>query len=95
MYDKVNDKDSQRGDGFYVRDDCIVYFSWKDTKCIIVLSTKHPGYSESTVKRSSKDSSSCHEKRDVPIPLPIYYYNQHMGGVDRSDQLIHNYNVLH
>ena len=60
----------------------------------IFLSTEHPGYSESTVKCSSKDSSGRHEKRDVPIPLPIYYYNQHMGGVNRSDQLKHYYNLL-
>ena len=94
MYDIINDKDSHRGDGFYVRDGCIVYSAWKDTKGIVVLSTKHPGYSESTVKRSGKDSSGHHEKRDIPIPSPIYYYNQHMGGVDRSDQLIQYYNVL-
>lgn len=74
----MKERSSRQGDGQYVRDDYIVY-SWKDTKCLIVLSTKHPGYSESTVKRNAKDSSGRHEKRDVPIPLPIFHYNKHMG----------------
>ena len=94
MYEKMKAKSSQRGDGLYTRDDKIVYTTWKDTKCICVLSTVHPGYSDSTVKRNAKDSSGHHEKRDVPIPLPVFHYNQQMGGVDRSDQLIHYYNVL-
>lgn len=68
-----------------------MYSSWKDTKCIV---TKHPGYSESTVKHNAKDSSSHHEKHDVPIPLSVYHYNQHMDGVDQLDQLIHYYNAL-
>ena len=81
MYEKVNHKD--RGDGFYVRDGCIVYSSWKDTKGIVALSTYQTSrIPESTVKYSSKDSSGHHEKRDIPIPLSIYHYNQHMGGMD-------------
>ena len=46
------------------------------------------------VKCNAKDSSGRYKKRDVPIPLPIFHYSKHMGGVDRSDQPIHYYNVL-
>jgi len=93
-FDKLSQKSTTRGEGLYVRDGCIVYSVWKDTKCISVLSTRYPGYSENTVKRNSKDSEGRHEKRDVPIPSPVYHYNKYMGGVDKSDQLIHYYNVL-
>ena len=78
----------------YVRDDCTVYSVWKDTKCLSVLSTKYPGYSEKTVKCNTKDADGHHEKSDVPIPSPIYRYNKYMSGVDKSDQLINYYNVL-
>lgn len=33
-------------------------------------------------------------KKEVPIPSTVYSYNRFMSGVDRSDQLIMNYNVL-
>ena len=71
-----------------------MYSVWKDTKCISVLSTKHPGHSENKVQRNTKDSEGHHCKKDVPIPETVYHYNRYMGGVDRSDQLIKYYNVL-
>lgn len=93
-YKKLSEKGKQRGEGLYVRDGCAVYSTWKDTKCITVLSTKYPGYSDTTVKRNTKDEQGHHQKSDVPIPSPVFHYNKHMGGVDKSDQLIHYYNVL-
>ena len=93
-YKKLSEKGKQRGEGLYVRDGCTVYSTWRDTKCITVLSTKYPGYSDTTVKRNTKDERGHHQKSDVPIPSPVFYYNKHMGGVDKSDQLIHYYNVL-
>ena len=94
MLEMLSDKETSRGDGYYVRDKSVVYCAWKDTKCILLLSTQHPGHSENTVKRNSKDSTGKFMKKDVPIPSPVYFYNKEMGGVDKSDQLIHYYNVL-
>ena len=94
MLEMLSGKDACRGDGYYVRDDSVVYCAWKDTKNIAMLSTQHPGHSECTVKRNTRDSTGKYVKKDVPIPLPVFYYNKHMGGVDKSDQLIHYYNVL-
>ena len=71
-----------------------VYCVWKDTKCVCVMSSKHPGHSSSTVIRNLKDKSGKSCKKEVPIPSMIYNYNRYMNGVDRSDQLIKYYNVL-
>ena len=71
-YKQLSAKTRRRGEGMYIRDGCVVYSVWKDTKCLSVLSTKYPGYSENTVKRNTKDANGQHQKSDVPIPSPIY-----------------------
>ena len=93
-FKELSSRHKHRGEGLFVRDGCAVYSTWNDTKCLTVLSTKYPGHADTTVKRNTKDAEGRHEKSDVPIPSPIYHYNKHMGGVDKSDQLIHYYNVL-
>lgn len=80
-----------RGEGSYVRDGVCVYAVWKDTKCVSVMSNEHPGHSESKVTRNVKDKDGVNQKKEVPIPAII---NRFMNGVDRSDQLIKNYNIL-
>ena len=94
-YKTLSFKDKHCGEGLYVRDGCTVYSTWRDTKCITVLSTKYPRYSDTTVKHNTKDGQGHHQKSDVPIPSPVFHYNKYMEGVDKSDQLIHYYNVLH
>ena len=59
-----------RGDGAYVRDGIKVFSVWRDTKCVCVMSSEHPGHSakcvcvmssehpghsETTVERNIKD----------------------------------------
>ena len=83
-----------RGEGSYVRDGVCVYAVWKDTKCVSVMSNEHPGHSESKVTRNVKDKDGVNQKKEVPIPAISYCYNCFMNGVDRSDQLIKNYNIL-
>ena len=61
---------------------------WRDTKCVCVMSSEHPGHSETTVERNIKDKDGKSCKKNVPIPAIIYSYNRYMNGVDRSDQLI-------
>ena len=88
IFNNLSAASAPRGSGAYVRDDETAYAVWKDTKCMSVLSTKHPGHSENKVQRNTKGSDGSHLKTDVPIPETIYQYNKYMGGVDRSDQLI-------
>ena len=94
FYEKLKSDSTPRGTGSYVRVGSIVYSVWRDTKCLSVLSTKHPGHSENKVQRNMRDSEGKHKKMDVLIPEAVYQYNRYMGGVDWSDQLIKYYNVL-
>lgn len=77
-----------------MRDKETVYTIWKDTKCVTVASTEHPGHSEGTITCNWKDKDHPRQEKLVPIPLSIFYYNNFMGGVDLSDQLLKYYEVL-
>ena len=88
LWAKMSPKATIRGSGGYVRVENLVYAIWKNTKCIVVMSLSHPGHSMKTVLCNCKDSDGKRQKVPVPIPEPVYQYNQFMGGVDCSDQLI-------
>ena len=61
-----------------------------------MLSTIHCASGNDTVSRKTKNrETGAFERVDVPIPPSVKDYNQSMGGVDLSDQLVHYYNVLH
>ena len=64
-----------RGSGTYVGDDETAYSVRKGTKCMSVLSKKHPGHSENKVQKGPDGS---HLKTDVPIPDTIYQYNRYL-----------------
>lgn len=83
-----------RGSGIYLRDKEILYNVWKDTKCVTVGTNHHPGHSDGTVERNWKEKG-LRKKKEVPIPISIAKYNKFMGGVDRSDQMIQYYEVIH
>ncbi len=87
-------KSIPRGKGNYVRDGVCAYAIWKDTKCVAVMSSEHPGHSETTVTRNVTQEDGKNEKMPVPIPSIVYNYNRFMNGVDRSDQMIKYYNIL-
>ena len=80
MLETLSDKDTFRGEGYYARDNSIVYCAWKDTKSIVVLSTQHPGHSGCTVKQNGKDSTGKFVEKEVPIPSPVYFYNKQWVG---------------
>ena len=90
-------KQVPRGTGFYIHppNSKNVFVVWKDSKCVTVMSTAHPGHSTSTIKRRVKDLvSGHHQVVHVPIPSAVEYYNRFMGGVDKSDQFISYNRVL-
>jgi hypothetical protein len=61
---------------------------WRDKRDVCVLSTKHAGTFKilfNKIERSSGDPRT--------IPSCVADYNEHMGGVDRSDQLNKYYSI--
>ena len=85
--------DVPRGTGYHLRVEDDVYVCWKDKQCVLVMSNNYPGHSDGTVKRQGRNSQGLYETLDLPLPSAIQAYNQLMGGVDVSDQLISYHRV--
>jgi len=62
---------------------------WKDRRNVFVMSSLHKQATEMVLKqpKGSKD------KVEIPCPSMIVNYNQHMGGVDLTDQHISYYSM--
>lgn len=73
----------KRGDhDFRVSNTDITVAKWKDNKSVHVLSNFH-GNEAAKVTRTQKDVS----KKEFECPTMVKDYNEHMGGVDKSDML--------
>lgn len=66
----------------------VIAVKWFDNKCVNLLSNASGIMPLSTVKRWSKESKA---KVMIPCPSLIPAYNEHMGGIDLSDMLVHLY----
>ena len=86
--------DVPRGTGYYIRSQHDVYVCWRDNNVVCVMSNQYPGHSDGTIKRRGRSQSGVYESLEIPLPSPIKHYNQFMGGVDKSDQLISYHRVL-
>ena len=62
--------------------------AWLDNKVVITLSTNSQPSATGTVLRRQRNGTHI----PVPCPESIISYNEHMGGVDRGDQLRGYYN---
>lgn len=87
-------KKSTRGSIRWIRDGPLVFVKWMDTREVSVCSTIHPAYNGDIVQRRVKTEATWSLKT-YPCPAPIVAYNQHMGGVDLSDQLLQYYTAQH
>ena len=80
-----------RGSGYYFREknSNITFCVWHATKTVTLASTAYPAHSNNTVVRRVKDPvTQASVTTNVPCPVMLEKYNQFMGGVDKSDQLI-------
>ena len=83
-----------RGTGHYFREEesSVVYCGWRDSSCVVLMSTVHLGHEEGTARRRVKNASGS-QMIDVAIPALIKNYNQFMGGVDRSDHVMSYHHI--
>ncbi|XP_056108147.1 piggyBac transposable element-derived protein 4-like [Rhinichthys klamathensis goyatoka] len=88
-------KKSERGSIRWIRDGPLIYVKWMDTREVSVCSTLHTAHSGNTVQRRVKQQDGSWTKTSIPCPTPVLAYNEHMGGVDHSDQLIQYYSAQH
>ncbi|XP_059384611.1 piggyBac transposable element-derived protein 4-like [Carassius carassius] len=87
-------KKSVRGSIRWIRDKDLVFVKWMDTREVSVCSTIHAAYTGDNVQRRAKTQNGW-RKKSFPCPAPVTAYNQHMGGVDLSDQLLQYYSTQH
>ena len=73
---------------YLTTDDNIMALRWKDSKVVTVLSNDLGIEPVSTCSCYSKETK---KKEDVPCPQVIKSYNANMGGIDKSDMLVHLY----
>lgn len=81
------DKKSPRGTIRWIRDD-LLYVKWMDTREVSICSSIYPAYSGETVLRWQKRGDGQFQRVPIPRPTAIGQYNQYMGGVDTSDQML-------
>ncbi|KAJ8349612.1 hypothetical protein SKAU_G00247420 [Synaphobranchus kaupii] len=91
---KTWERKTDRGDMRWCRvEDGILVIQWKDTRAVTCLSNFHNANDSTNVTRLVKKDATW-SSLVVRQPAVISDYNKHMGGVDRSDQMISSYNVL-
>lgn len=88
-------KDLLKRNGKLIEKDEVTSFSnnnslvgcWRDKKYVSLISTFHNNFD---LVDSGKTT-----RADIPIlkPQPVLDYNKYMGGVDKSDQILHYYNA--
>ncbi|XP_033953453.1 piggyBac transposable element-derived protein 4-like [Pseudochaenichthys georgianus] len=86
---------SKRGSLRWIREGPLVFVKWMDNREVSVCSTIHEAYSGNTVQRKQKQRDGSWTQVETPCPTPVAEYNEHMGGVHLSDQLIHHYSAKH
>ncbi|KAL0154474.1 hypothetical protein M9458_048737 [Cirrhinus mrigala] len=87
-------KNPSRGSIRWIWDGPLVCVKWMDTQVVSVCSTIHAACTGERVQRRVKAQNTWKTK-SFPCPAPVTAYNQHMGGVDLSDQLLQYYAAQH
>ena len=65
--------------------DRVMAIQWQDKGLITMLTTIHD---DKMISKKWRSRFRKHNEEDVNKPLCIEEYNKHIGGVDRSDQLL-------
>ena len=84
-------KGLNRGESLYRQKGAITCVGWKDRKMVYKLSTTPVDPSSTIEIERSVKANNKWQKTAVRQPSVIAQYNQHMGGVDLSDQRVTTY----
>eukprot|EP00731_Ephydatia_muelleri_P003594 Em0001g3594a len=75
-----------------ILDDSVLCLKWQDKRDVLLLSTLHDESLVDVQRRSRLVNGGIEA---IKKPKMVHEYNQHMGGVDQSDQLIIYYGYSH
>ena len=89
---KVWARKKKRGMMRWERNSNVLTVQWIDCKPVSLLTTIDSANEKVEVKRRTKKDGKFQEV-NVPQPLAFHRYNQYMNAVDRSDQMLANYNI--
>ncbi|XP_062848170.1 piggyBac transposable element-derived protein 4-like [Trichomycterus rosablanca] len=88
------ERQANRGDMRWCRiDGNVLVVQWKDTRAVTCLSNFHNANDSSEVSKMVKVGAKW-DRKVVRQPAVVKDYNKHMGGVDRSDQMLNTYSLL-
>ena len=73
-------------------DKSMMALKWMDKRPVTMLSTIHDDSMTTKIRRKRRREG---EKEEILKPVVVDQYNQFMGGVDRSDQLLSYYGFSH
>ena len=86
---------AERGTSRWFREGQTVFVKWKDTKVVCVISSFYPATGRDFIERGRGTLvDGRYVKQRVNIPPPVKGYNNNMGGVDLSDQLLKCYEII-
>jgi hypothetical protein len=88
-------KKTKRGSIRWEWEGPLLVVQWSDREVVTVMSTGHLGHRTDSASRNIKKPVQGYHKLWLPRPEAISYYNTFIGGVDKSDQMIKYYEVLH
>ena len=89
---EMDKKSVPRGKYDYASTDGILALRWKDNKNVTLLSTDAGIEPLKNVQRFDKTAK---KKVNVPCPDVIKQYNGKMGGINKSDMLVHLHKTPH
>ena len=82
----MNSKKVPRGTFDYRSSNDLIVVRWKDNKPVTLISNDKGINPVVKVKRFCKEQK---KRVEVDCPLVVAEYNAHMGGIDKSDMLVH------
>ena len=94
MKDIKSFKKGVRGHMRYVREGVIGFLQWNDNKVVSLITTMHKQINSFKFCNRRVKANNVFRKMLVRQPTVVSDYNIHMGGVDKSDQMIGKYKTL-